>query len=181
MELMVQKTSLNRIRLSITLSMKEYGNTMDNRLLLKSSLSLISLYNFTQKIAIRRAMITMKSFLIRAEDTKRLKCVIGNFADNMTVVQIKWKKIYKHSIVSKSLIRKKWNDVLVDLIKKNSKMKKASALLRKLRKIPYEMRESTINDYYYEQRRKHYIELNKWLMENMPVKMFVIIDVCGIY
>ena len=93
------------------------------------------------------------------------------FLKNLTLIQIRWKAMIRLNNLRRSVLFRKWNEMISKLIKVvKTKGKSHSQLLHRLKGISSNTIKKAVNDYYYSVKRRYYKRLTKIFFERNSKK-----------
>ena len=132
-------------------------------------ITLLSIEGDKRSVAINRSNNIICHFMEYLSCFIKVNGAISKYLKNITILQKKWKRIFNHTQLRKSILKKKWDEVFIKLTNQYTKSKKQPAILRKMRKITSEVRDNAILEYYKKQINKYYHLLTKWLIYKFGV------------
>jgi len=161
MEHILQTVRIAKIRLLFSISLKKCGGILSDRLNMKILFGLSSIPSNVKDAAINKSLKTINPFLIALKEVSSIRKAVFDHNKHITTMQKKWKRICQHNNIRKSLMKRRWNEVIEKLIKEYTKDKKQVRLVKKLKELMNETQE--LNKYYNEQKAKYDIILTMWL------------------
>lgn len=161
-----------RIRLSIRRKLKTYGKNTQERIKVKMLIGLNTLLNTTHSTIYDKTASTMTCFLFKMAATLKLKRKAFEFNESIRQVQQKWRSKLRKNSVRLSVLRRKWIEIAEEMMKQKGKGKKHHSLIRKLRGITAETRETVLKKYFIKQFKQYCVKIAIWTKYGIEVSLF---------